>query len=110
MTISYLTGDHSPPPDTTQVRGQVLVLLKSGGIPYIIDPRDDITSECGEPVSFPDGVLQILSDPNRWLDSHVTGNNPEGERTRMIVRLFGRNVLNLTQVYVFPAEEDTAQA
>lgn len=99
----------------TEVRHQILVLEKGQVSPLLLEASDEVTNYKGESVPYPDGILEILSNPNPhpgtpWLDVWQDGSTAEGEHTRMGRRVFARNVVTITQVFLFPLEENMVQS
>ena len=78
---------------------------------YTIDPGDEVTRRCGEsydkPVPF-DQIKFFLTHPDDYVDLWIDHNTDEG--VRLAVRLIGRNITGLAQIFHFPKEEDQVQA
>ena len=96
-------------PRQTEVRSQITVVIKGTLTSHVINPQDEVT-QGSHVVEYPDDVLTVLSDPDDWLDLWQDEVNDAGERTKMAIRLFGRNVLFLTQAFIFPDGEDMLQS
>lgn len=93
-----------------EVRSQILVVVKGATAPYLINLGDEVTTDGGQLVKYPDQVLEILSDTDRWLDLWVDSIDEQEQRTKIGVRLFGRHVIILTQAFIFPPDEQSVQA
>ena len=108
-----MVPDIPMPPErpVREVRSQILVLEGGNPSPLLINPEDEITKgPQAFPVEYPDEVMRILTDPDKWLDVWQDGSTPEGERTRLARRVFSRNVTNLIRCYIFPLEENMVQS
>lgn len=94
-----------------EVRSQILVLEGGNSTPLLINPEDEVTKgPQAFPVEYPDEVMRILTDPDKWLDVWQDGSTENGERTRLARRVFSRNVTNIVQAFIFPLEENMVQA
>jgi hypothetical protein len=97
----------SPPAVLPMVRSQILVVVRNGGSPFVINPTNDLTRG-EEPVKYED-AMDILSNPHDYLDLWIEANE-EDDNSRIAVRLFGRNVVTLTQAFMYPSLEDSVQS
>lgn len=85
------------------VESQILAVIGPGGGQFMITPSDKVT-QYDIPVLF-ESVMGILSTTDQHLDLWVTD---EDENKRVFIRLFARNVILLTQSFIFPDEQAQA--
>ena len=96
--------------EAPQVKTQLLVLLTGSPTPVIINPEDEVTKDgYNRRLTFPDILLQLTCEIG-WVDVWNSMEHEDGSSSRLAVRLLARNVVMLTQGFVYPSEQDMVQS